>query len=165
MSVSEIITINPFDVQSIEAAFSEVSEYKAWLDSKCEEFSLRLCEAGSEAARSTYGGAEQSITITVEKRGKGAAVVASGAGVGFVEFGTGAHADSAHPFAQAVPFDVSKGSWSEVEGKGTWGAWIAAGKDEALYPYNTVPRRGMLEATKTIQREINGIARRVFMRG
>ena len=163
--MSKVITVDLFDSGSIDRALAEMLKNKDWVKRQCWEISKILASMGADAARETYGDAGQGITVTVKYgdtyKGE-ASVVATGQDVCFVEFGTGVYADPVHELAGNMPFDVMPGSWSDTEGKHTWSRWFNSGRDVMEYPFNSVPRRGMLEASKTIQSNVANVVHQVF---
>ena len=109
---------------------------------------------------------EQRVTVTSQLTddGTGFILTMSGAGVGFIEFGTGAYTDTAHPFADNAPFNVYKGSYSTEIGNNTWGAWIQAGLPESEYPYNRYPVRPLYETCEFLRDRFALYFRREFDR-
>ena len=133
---------------------------EAWLKEKNNIFLQRLCEEGKKVAESLFG---STAVLTIDKIDDNTySLTASGEAVCFIEFGTGVYADKAHPFALEMPFKVEEGSWSETLGAGTWGRWIASGKDKNKYPYNRMPKRPMYEAYKQMQKLTEEIAKEVY---
>ena len=79
----------------------------------------------------------------------------------FLEFGAGTMANSSHPFAQNMQFQVYPGSWSETHSQefSTNGYWIFGGKKY----YFVEPKPGMYEAYKAITQNVYRIAVEVFL--
>lgn len=121
-----------------------------------------ICERFTEVASEAFGPA---VAFSSQKVGDFAYEITAFAPDGkvlvtFLEFGTGAYVDSAHEYADDVEFNVYSGSWSE-EHKNTWFEWINAGKDPEKYPYNHLPRRGMLKGMEAARKYVHNMAKRI----
>ena len=136
-----------------------IFKYRLRLKAKIEEFRRELAEAGMAEARKAFG---DSVQMTYEQLDdRHYCIRANGEEVYFLEFGTGVYTDSSHPLASEMPFKVYPGSWSENHQK-TWQQWIAAGNDPYKYPYNHMPKYGMLNASTYMREHAREIAERVF---
>lgn len=85
------ITINPFDVSSIENAIKELREYKKSLDKKCLKLIEIMCAEGEDYAINAVGHVDTGKTLSTimgYRKGKEGLVVAGGNAV-WLEFGTG----------------------------------------------------------------------------
>ena len=152
------LTINPLDPDSIQAALSALKAHEKGIKDKAQNCAYELAKAGAETARRLYG---NSTDVTVTPTSTGATITATGNQVVFMEFGAGAWTKD-HELSGPTGIPIYPGSYSETEGAGTWGEWIAAGKDREKYPYNKMPRMAMWEAYKTIEAEQAKIAKQVF---
>lgn len=87
------IRINPFDKKSIDAAIKQVQKYEADFKLKEAEFCRRLAEIGVSVAQTGFAVADydgvKDVSVRLERTATGAAVIAEGKTVGFIEFGTG----------------------------------------------------------------------------
>lgn len=160
--MAKVVTMRVFDASSIASAYKKLQEEEQQFKKKCDEFTRRVAEEGARVARVAYGGAGQSVAVTVEPKNKGYTIIASGEAVCFIEFGAGTLTTTTHDFMYNMPFNVAPGSWSDsAEGAHTYSAWIEAGQPDA-YRYDSVPRPGMLEAYKAITARVRQIAKEVF---
>lgn len=158
---TKVIHVDILSPSSIGDAINELDRFKEDLARKMETFLDRLAEVGRETAQGIFGG---TTTVTVEKSPNGRRIVAQGTDEAyFVEFGTGAYAGSESGQYLTTPSIVFPGSFSESEkGKGTWNAWISAGKSAESYPYNSAPQSAMYKAYEVMCLQSESIAREVF---
>ena len=164
------ITINPFDKNSIAEAEKLVRQYKDEFEVKVTEFTRRLAEIGVHTATTMFAMADvdgmNDAVVSLEKKGSGYAVVASGATVGFIEFGTGVKwrkwTDAGNvdgsPYTPPPP-----GSYGKGQGKNTWGWWFYPNEGaEAQHTYGNPPAEAMLQARDNMVMYVTQIAREVF---
>lgn len=101
-------------VESCNQALEELKTYKREIRPKLNEVCKRLAEIGRDTAQAIFNRAGEgngNVTVTVEQINNGWKIVASGADVYFIEFGTGDDVDR-HYDVTSVP--VFSGSWSMV---------------------------------------------------
>lgn len=112
-------------VSSIDAAIREVEVYRKWLKSKSKLLLERLAQEGYQIASANFAKAVYDGTndahVSVETRGENVmAVVAVGASVLFIEFGTGVTYPDNHP--EADQNGMRRGEYGQGKGKQTsWG--------------------------------------------
>lgn len=156
------IKINVFDPASIDAAIEQLEEQKQDLKQKGRELCERLAEMGAVKvslgfSRAFYTGLKD-VSISVEPRGDGYAIIASGETVLLVEFGAGIRYGYGHP--EAGKWGMGPGTYPE--GKGHWdqpyGWWIPGGD----HTYGNPPSMTMYNTEKDLIREIERVAKEVF---
>lgn len=115
----------PLSQKGIDTLIREIDNYKVWLKDRSEVLLDRLAQAGVEVASArfskvAYDGTNDA-SVSVEQRGSSArAVVAVGASVLFIEFGTGVTYPDNHP--QAAELGMKRGEYSQGHGKqSSWG--------------------------------------------
>lgn len=154
----------PLSVAGIETLITAVEDYQRWLKQKSSELLERLAQEGFEIVKANFDKAAydgtKDVSVSVEERGSTVrAVVAVGASVLFIEFGTGV----IKPFHPETPEGLGRGSWSDgPNGKGHWqdpGGWYYAhGKKTRGNPANM----SMYEAVKELQSRLPKLAKEVF---
>lgn len=109
------ITINPFNISSIEQAIADINLYERKFEQKLDLFCRRLAEYGVEVAKNkvlSYDAvftAELLNSVHLEKKSDCIyAVVSDSKHTAFVEFGTG-QLGSVRPYKKGLFAD--KGSW------------------------------------------------------
>ena len=154
------------NTKSIDAAIRKVEKYKRWVDSKTQELVKRLAEAGLEEARVQFSGAEYSgendAEVTVEPIADGFKIVATGQAVFFIEFGAGVYYNGAEPYPEPRPKGISNiGEYGDGKGKRkAWGFYDESG--ELVITHGTPAAMPMLHASRTMQQEVERIAKEVF---
>lgn len=115
----------PLTVKGIEQAIKAVEDYKIWLKERSQVLLDRLAQAGFEVAsarfaKAVYDGTNDA-SVSLETRSEGVrAVVAVGASVLFIEFGTGVTYPDNHP--QAAELGMKRGEYGQGHGKqSSWG--------------------------------------------
>lgn len=123
-----------------------------------EEFLAEVAALGQEVAQGYYGGG---ASVIVEPIDNGYAIIASGRGVVFLEFGAGNTVNTGNIFASDMPFEVRSGSWSESHAHQyeLTGRWVFGGM---VYSQVT-PRNAMQNAHDKILEDWRSIAERVFV--
>ena len=109
---------------SIDAAIREVEAYRKWLKSKSKLLLERLAQEGYQISSANFAKASYDGTndaqVSVEQRGDNVrAVVAVGASVLFIEFGTGVIYPDDHP--EAAENGMRRGAYGQ--GKGSQTSW------------------------------------------
>ena len=151
--------------RSIEKAIREIEAYQAGIKWKTDLLAKRLANLGATKVSAGYALAQydgrKDISVSVEKRQKGYAIVANGESVLFVEFGAGATLGYGHPENDKFglgpgTYPSDKGHWDDPKG---W--WIP--KDQGGgHTYGNAPSMTMYRAEQELQQEILAIAQEVF---
>ena len=104
----------PLSQRGIDTLLREIESYTVWLKERSQVLLDRLAQAGVEVASARFAKA-------LETRGDGVrAVVAVGASVLFIEFGTGVTYPDNHP--QAAELGMKRGEYGKGHGKqSSWG--------------------------------------------
>lgn len=160
------ITINPFDVTSINDAIKQLEQYVSDFAVKEQEFIRRLTEIGVSVATTGFETADydgtKDVVVTGFQDGNKAAVIARGKTVGFIEFGTGVKfAEYDSSTTEFVP--PAHGTYGKGKGANPKGWYYkpnegAAGK----HTYGNPPAEAMLTARDTIVEQVIQIAREVW---
>ena len=111
--------------RGIDTLLREIESYTVWLKERSQVLLDRLAQAGVEVASARFAKAAYDGTndasVSLETRGDGVrAVVAVGASVLFIEFGTGVTNPDNHP--QAAELGMKRGEYGKGHGKqSSWG--------------------------------------------
>lgn len=115
----------PLSQRGIDTLLREIESYTVWLKERSQVLLDRLAQAGFEVAsarfaKAVYDGTNDA-SVSLETRSDGVrAVVAVGASVLFIEFGTGITYPDNHP--QAAELDMKRGEYGQGHGKqSSWG--------------------------------------------
>ena len=119
-------TVNvPLSQRGIDTLLRDIERYTVWLKERSQVLLDRLAQAGFEVAsarfaKAVYDGTNDA-SVSMETRGEGVrAVVAVGASVLFIEFGTGVTYPDNHP--QAAELGMKRGEYGQGHGKqSSWG--------------------------------------------
>lgn len=115
----------PLSQRGIDTLLREIESYTVWLKERSQILLDRLAQAGVEVASARFAKAAYDGTndasVSLEMRGEGVrAVVAVGASVLFIEFGTGVTYPDNHP--QAAELGMKRGEYGQGHGKqSSWG--------------------------------------------
>ena len=115
----------PLSQRGIDTLLREIESYTVWLKERSQVLLDRLAQAGFEVASARFAKAAYDGTndasVSLETRGEGVrAVVAVGASVLFIEFGTGVTYPDNHP--QAAELGMKRGEYGQGHGKkSSWG--------------------------------------------
>ena len=115
----------PLSQRGIDTLLREIESYTVWLKERSQVLLDRLAQAGFEVASARFAKAAYDGTndasVSMETRSEGVrAVVAVGASVLFIEFGTGVTYPDNHP--QAAELGVKRGECGQGHGKqSSWG--------------------------------------------
>ena len=115
----------PLSQRGIDTLLREIESYTVWLKERSQVLLDRLAQAGFEVASARFAKAAYDGTndasVSMETRGEGVrAVVAVGASVLFIEFGTGVTYPDNHP--QAAELGMKRGEYGQGHGKqSSWG--------------------------------------------
>lgn len=135
-----------------------LKEYDKWLKKKSDELCKRLADMGAQKAEINFAAAyydgDEDHTISVEQRGDGYVVRASGEAVLFVEFGTGL-IGYGHPEEHGMGPGTypGKGHWNDPNG---W--YYAHGKKSHGNP----PNMPMYNTIKELEQELARVVKEVF---
>ena len=115
----------PLSQRGIDTLLRETESYTVWLKERSQVLLDRLAQAGFEVASARFAKAAYDGTndasVSMETRSEGVrAVVAVGASVLFIEFGTGVTYPDNHP--QAAELGMKRGEYGKGHGKqSSWG--------------------------------------------
>ena len=115
----------PLSQRGIDTLLREIESYTVWLKERSQVLLDRLAQAGFEVASARFAKAAYDGTndasVSLETRSEGVrAVVAVGAAVLFIEFGTGVTYPDNHP--QAAELGMKRGEYGQGHGKqSSWG--------------------------------------------
>ena len=115
----------PLSQRGIDTLLREIDRYTVWLKERSQVLLDRLAQAGFEVASARFAKAAYDGTndasVSLETRSEGVrAVVAVGASVLFIEFGTGVTYPDNHP--QAAELGMKRGEYGQGHGKqSSWG--------------------------------------------
>ena len=115
----------PLSQRGIDTLLREIESYTVWLKERSQVLLDRLAQAGFEVASARFAKAAYDGTndasVSLETRSEGVrAVVAVGASVLFIEFGTGVTYPDNHP--QAAELGMKRGEYGQGHGKQpSWG--------------------------------------------
>ena len=115
----------PLSQRGIDTLLREIESYTVWLKERSQILLDRLAQAGFEVASARFAKAAYDGTndasVSLETRSEGVrAVVAVGASVLFIEFGTGVTYPDNHP--QAAELGMKRGEYGQGHGKqSSWG--------------------------------------------
>lgn len=115
----------PLSQRGIDTLLREIESYTVWLKERSQVLLYRLAQAGFEVASARFAKAAYDGTndasVSLETRSEGVrAVVAVGASVLFIEFGTGVTYPDNHP--QAAELGMKRGEYGKGHGKqSSWG--------------------------------------------
>lgn len=165
----------PLSTQGIQSMIDAVAEYKTWLKERTTVLIDRLASEGLTVASAKFASAvydgTNDVSVTVESRGEhGRAVVAVGASVLFIEFGTGIMYPDDHP--EAAEHGMVRGGYGKGKGKQpTWGYYgdpgtnghLRNGKQGNLVTTHGNPANmAMYGTVKELRESITRIVREVF---
>ena len=115
----------PLSQRGIDTLLREIESYTVWLKERSQVLLDRLAQAGFEVASARFAKAAYDGTndasVSMETRSEGVgSVVAVGASVLFIEFGTGVTYPDNHP--QAAELGMKRGEYGQGHGKqSSWG--------------------------------------------
>ena len=115
----------PLSQRGIDTLLREIESYTVWLKERSQVLLDRLAQEGFEVASARFAKAAYDGTndasVSMETRSEGVrAVVAVGASVLFIEFGTGVTYPDNHP--QAAELGMKRGEYGQGHGKqSSWG--------------------------------------------
>lgn len=164
------------DGSGIDEFIDGINQYERWLKERSAVLLQRLADEGYQITAAGFEGAQYDGTndaqVTVEDRGATVkAIVALGATVLFIEFGTGITYPDNHP--EAAKNGMVRGGYGQGKGnQRTWGYYGEAGTNgrEFTKPNNmtVVLTHGnpanmpMYNAVKELRERLPALAREVF---
>ena len=159
------ITVNPYDIKSINNALKQIEVYRQDFERKEQEFVRRLAEIGLSVARTgfqlaDYDG-EKDVVVSMNQTGTQATIVASGQTVGFIEFGTGIR----YPEWSGDDTDYTPpqhGTYGKGKGQSPHGWWFTANAGSSHHTYGNMPAEAMLTARDRMVEQVLRIAREVW---
>ncbi len=160
------IKVNPFDRKSIDAAIKQLGQYEREFRQKEAEFVRRLAEIGASVARAGFSVADydgvNDVVVSLERTATGAAVVASGETVGFIEFGTGVKfPEWDNTGMEYTP--PAHGTYGKGQGKNPRGWYFKQSEGgKARHTYGNPPAEAMLTARDKMVERVAQIAREVW---
>lgn len=159
------------EIQNIDKVISQIKAYRKDLKSKINLLLERLSTLGAYRARVEFTNAmyagDNDVQVSVETTSTGYKVVANGAAVLFIEFGTGI-INPEHP--QSSEFNFTHGQYGSGKGANEKG-WVYVGeqgnagqtiKEGVYHTYGNPPAKAMYNASKDMKSEITRIAREAF---
>ena len=156
-----VVDLDPFNPASVDRANRILMEEQQRFERNVARFMVELAEIGRQAAQGAYGAA---VSVTLEPLDDGVSIKADGRAVVFLEFGAGAAVNSGNRYADDMPFEVSRGSYSDS--KNPPGPYAQSGYDHWYFggvKYTEItPRNGMQKAYDEIMSHIQSVARTVF---
>lgn len=163
---------------SINNAIQELRRYKKWLAECTEKLLKALADEGVEISSARFQQAEydgtNDVSVSVEQRDKNkVAVVAVGASVLFIEFGTGVRYPDDHPEAVQNGFVHGeygyklgglKNGWRYRGSPGTHGEVITTGKHAGeVHTYGNPASMCMYQTVRELEQKFEEIVRRCFV--
>ena len=173
--MSRTITIDIFNLASIDAAVKEIRDYADWVKRKTDELRERVAYFIAKDASAVFntavaeddlweGAITGSVDVVVEDNGNMTLVIANGTDAVFMEFGAGVYYNGAvgsspNPLGAALGFTI--GSYGFGQGKKE--VWGYMGDDGRLHlTHGTPASMPLYRAVQSIVNDIEQIAREVF---
>lgn len=159
------ITINPFDVKSINKAIKQLEQYQKDFAAKEELFIKRLAEIGVSVASTGFATADydgvNDVQVTMTQSGTSASVIAFGESVGFIEFGTGVrNPEWDNTGMEHTP--PEHGSYGKGQGARPKGWYFKPGEGAVQHTYGNYPAEAMKTSRDVIVEKVIQIAREVW---
>jgi len=173
--MSRTITIDIFNLASIDAAVKEIRDYADWVKRKTDELRERVAYFIAKDASTVFntavaeddlweGAITGSVDVVVEDNGNMTLVIANGEDAVFMEFGAGVYYNGAvgsspNPLGPALGFTI--GSYGFGYGKKE--VWGYTGDDGRLHlTHGTPASMPLYRALQSVVNDIEQIAREVF---
>ena len=166
----------PLSQRGIDTLLREIESYTVWLKERSQVLLDRLAQAGFEVASARFAKAAYDGTndasVSLETRSEGVrAVVAVGASVLFIEFGTGVTYPDNHP--QAAELGMKRGEYGQGHGKqSSWGYYgdpgtngvVKTKKDGStvVITHGNPANMPMYETVKELEAMLPGLVKEVF---
>lgn len=160
------IVIDPFKKESVNAAIKQLEQYERDFAQKEAEFVRRLAEIGVSVARAGFATADydgvKDVTVRLESTANGAAVIAEGETVGFIEFGTGVkYPEWDNTSMEYTP--PAHGTYGKGRGKNPHGWYFKQNEGGAArHTYGNAPAEALLTARNEMISRVAQIAREVW---
>lgn len=163
--------------ESINSAIKELKAYQKSLPKKAKQLAIELAETGASEAESRFASALYAGTndssVEIQKTRDGAAVVASGNAVAFIEFGTGVHYNGSGSYPLPKPSGiVGIGEFGNGMGKrdmwfyhgdaGNAGAMSIDKNSDLVATHGNPAYMPMFHAMMKIEEEAYPVAKEVF---
>ncbi len=170
----------PLTREGISDAIRELRDYQKWLERKQKEFLDALADEGLQIAESGFSNAvydgTNDVTCHIEDKGeRKRAVVAVGASVLFIEFGTGILYPDDHP--EASENGMVRGQYGYGRGNNIWGWTYEAGDPGTngvyinqgiqrgrIHTFGNPANKALFHSKTELEERFAEIARRVFTR-
>lgn len=166
----------PLSVAGIDNAIREIDRYKSWLKARTSVLLDRLAQEGlsvasANFAKAAYDGTND-VSVSVEQREQSVrAVVAVGASVLFIEFGTGVVYPDNHP--EAAAHGMTRGGYGKGHGtQTTWGYYGEPGTNgkriessetgDLVLTHGNPANMSMYETVKKLKSRLPELVREVF---
>lgn len=173
--MSKVYTVG-LDGTGLDELISAIENYPKWLESRIPILLNRLTDEGVQIARTgferaAYDGTND-VSVGFENRGEHTrAVVAVGATVLFIEFGTGITYPDTHP--EAAANGMTRGGYGKGKGnQPTWGYYGDPGtngvvsketeRGTLVLTHGNPANMPMYEASKQLRERFTAIVREVF---
>lgn len=169
------ITVSLDDASTIDRAIEQLKAVENELRLvKVSQFCRRLAEIGVDVANVTYSGAAydgtNDVSVHLENRGDGWAIVATGSAVGFIELGTGI----GFPLGELAGQLGVPGHGTYGQGRGAKPPWLYKGspgtngrpsnsRPGLVWTEGNPPANAFPAAIREIEEQIENIAREVFV--
>lgn len=166
----------PLSQRGIDTLLREIESYTVWLKERSQVLLDRLAQAGFEVASARFAKAAydgtNNASVSLETRSEGVrAVVAVGASVLFIEFGTGVTYPDNHP--QAAELGMKRGEYGQGHGKqSSWGYYGDPGtngvvkmkKDGStvVITHGNPANMPMYETVKELEAMLSDLVKEVF---
>lgn len=169
MQMSKVIKMG-LSASSVDAAIEELKKYKNEINNKCELFVRKLAEVGIPVIRENMAGQDSYPYNTYISIGGNddvltAELIVEGAGLLFVEFGTGITynnvgvGNSPHPKGQELGYTI--GTYGKGKGKqASWGYYDENG--QLVITQGTEAKMPVYKASIEMRRQMIEIAKEVF---
>ena len=157
------IKINVLDRDSIDNAISRIKAYSKTLQDKANEIASQLVIMGAQVVDYAYGGNDEDYEITCITEGNRSMIIAEGAEVLFLEFGTGVYTED-HTYdmeTEGLP-PIFAGSYSQTEGMGHFRVGHEYWYYDRKKYVGSIPMRGFYMASKEMREQAVQIAIKVF---
>ena len=164
--MSRKIHIEVFDPESVREGAAQLREYAKWITAKAQALMDRLAQYGLKRVQAGYAAVPydgiKDYHVEVEQRDENTyAIVASGATILFLEFGSGIRYGAGHPLNSE--FGMGPGTYpgqTHVPDPGYW--WYTGADGESHFSAGNAPSMAMYIAGMDMRMEIERIAREVF---
>ena len=175
--MSRTITVDVFDLTSIQRAVRDIEDYRRWVQDRTNELRRRVAELIAERAQEIFNGAVAAdlidesaviggVTVTVQENGNVSTVIATGQDAIFMEFGAGVYnngpvGSEPNPLSTENGLGFSIGSYSTYRPDKE--IWAYRGSDGVRHvTHGTPASMPLYRSIMSVIDEIDRIAREVF---